>query len=55
MILFTYTVLFTLRYCLRYCLRYYSHRRIDDVALTDNVALTDDMSRFYWTKIFMYC
>ena len=37
----------------RYCLCYYSwhcsHRRIDDVALTDEV------SQFYWTKILMYC
>ena len=43
------------RYCLRYCLRHCSYRRIDDMSLTDDVALTDKVSRFYWTKIFIYC
>ena len=43
------------RYCLRYCSRHYSHRRINEMALTDDVALTDEVSRFYWTKILTYC
>ena len=55
MTLFTCVAQFTLQYCLHYCLRHYSHRRIDDVALTDNVALTDEVSWFYWIKILMYC
>ena len=37
------------RYCLRYYLRHYLHRRINDVALTDEV------SWFCWTKILMHC
>ena len=43
------------QYCLRYCSRHCSHRRIDDVALTDDVTLTDELSWSYWTKILMHC
>ena len=52
MALFTCTVLFP---CSRYYSPHCSHIWNDDVTLTDDVTLNDEVSRFYWTKILMYC